>query len=53
MRDYEKLIKKITKQSERFDKEEIQDTVLNIQKLLQEKWLEISNFLENNPDFTI
>jgi CHAD domain-containing protein len=53
MRDYEKLIKKITKQSERFDKEEIQDTVLNIQKLLQEKWREISNFLENNPDFTI
>jgi phosphohistidine phosphatase len=53
MRDYEKLIKKITKQSKRFDNEEIQDTVLNIQKLLQEKWREISNFLENNPDFTI
>lgn len=46
MRDYEKLIKKITNQSDRFDQEEIQNTVLNIQKLLQEKWNEVSGFLE-------
>ena len=53
MRDYEKLIKKITKQTERFDNEEIQNTVLNIQKLLREKWNEVSGFLENNPAFTM
>ena len=53
MRDYEKLIKKITKQTERFNNEEIQNTVLNIQKLLQEKWNEVAGFLENNPAFTI
>lgn len=51
MRDYEKLINKITKQSERFDNEEIQNTLNNIQKLLQEKWIEVSDFLENNPSF--
>jgi len=53
MRDYEKLIKRITKQTERFDNEEIQNTVLNIQKLLREKWNEVSGFLENNPAFTM
>jgi len=53
MRDYEKLINKITKQSDRFDNEEIQDTVNNIQKLLKEKWMEVSDFLENNPGFSI
>jgi len=53
MRDYEKLINKITKQSDRFDNEEIQNTVNNIQKLLKEKWMEVSDFLENNPGFSI
>lgn len=51
MRDYEKLINKITKQSDRFDNEEIQNTVNKIQKLLKEKWMEVSDFLENNPSF--
>lgn len=51
MRDYEKLINKITKQSKRFDSEEIQNTVLGIQNLLKAKWVELSDFLENNPSF--
>jgi len=53
MRDYEKLINKITKQSDRFDNEEIQNTVNNIQKLLKEKWMEVSDFLTKTPAFFI